>query len=118
MGKRAQVEKQQQKRTFWPAPATSADATANGDWGLTVTKGKGGIQWHCPLGPLGAAGQMYTTSSANPMMGHSLGKPWVKYPQRKGWWGTEKWLCNKEMSWAEKFPHLTTQTWEGDRKAG
>lgn len=60
MGKRAQVEKQQQKRTFWPAPATSADATANGDWGLTVTKGKGGIQWHCPLGPLGAAGQMYT----------------------------------------------------------
>lgn len=118
MGKRAQVEKQQQKRTFWPAPATSADATANGDWGLTVTKGKGGIQWHCPLGPLGAAGQMYTTSSANPMMGHSLGKPWVKYPKRKGWWGIEKWLCNKEMSWAEKFPHLTTQTWEGDRKAG
>lgn len=61
---------------------------ASGDWGLTVTKGKGrfnstvlwvlqGQQGRCML--LKTDG---LTFSACPMVGHSLGKSWVKYLRR------------------------------------
>lgn len=98
-GKRGQVEKQQQMGTFWPAPATSADATAVGDWGLTVTKGKGsfngtafwvlqGHQGRCTLFREGWAGVL-CMSHGGAFPGEVMGGS-DAVRMRKGWWGTEK----------------------------
>lgn len=59
MGKCGQAEKQQQMRTFWPVPATSADVMAMGEWEADCGQGKGKIHLHRPLGLPGAAGQVH-----------------------------------------------------------
>lgn len=91
MGKCGQVEKQQQQRAFWPAPAPSVDSVATGDQGL-----KEKIQGHCPLGLRGVAGRcMFSerdqmTSFGSPMVWQLPGEtlepqiPW-KVRMRKVW---------------------------------
>lgn len=74
-------------RAFWPAPATSADVMAIGDWGLTVTKWRGRHNGPAPWVSWVQQGRFRLLdglSSASPMVWHSLAKPWVRYLRRSG----------------------------------